>query len=76
MDPMDIHPALSTHGSTKHLQKGRPVSELEIPEGISDSGNIEIRKYIDSKRLAYYDNAQVWYCPSCSIVCANEEVSQ
>ena len=56
------------------LQKGRPVSELEIPEGISGSGNNEIRKYIDSKRLAYYDNAQVWWCPSCRIVCANEEV--
>lgn len=56
------------------LQKGRPVSELEIPEAISSSGNIEKRKYIDSKRLAYYENAQVWYCPSCRIVCSNEEV--
>jgi leucyl-tRNA synthetase len=56
------------------LQKGRPVSELEIPENISHSGKIEIRKYIDSKRLAYYENAQVWYCPSCRIVCSNEEV--
>jgi len=56
------------------LQKGRPVSELEISENISRAGNIEIRKYIDSKRLAYYDNALVWYCPSCRIVCANEEV--
>lgn len=58
----------------ENLQKGRPVSELEIPEDISASGAAEIRKYIDSKRLAYYDNAQVWYCPSCRIVCANEEV--
>jgi len=58
----------------EELQKGRPVSELEIPEGISGSGNKEIRKYIDSKRLAYYDNAQVWWCPSCRIVCSNEEV--
>jgi leucyl-tRNA synthetase len=56
------------------LQKGRPVSELKIPEGTSGSGNNEIRKYIDSKRLAYYDNAQVWWCPSCRIVCSNEEV--
>jgi leucyl-tRNA synthetase len=58
----------------ENLQKGRPVSELEIPEKISRSGNVEIRKYIDSKRLAYYDNALVWWCPSCRIVCANEEV--
>jgi leucyl-tRNA synthetase len=56
------------------LQKGRPISELEIPEKIFHSGKIEIRKYIDSKRLAYYENAQVWYCQSCRIVCANEEV--
>ena len=56
------------------LQKGRPVSELEIPDEISRKGIIEIRKYIDSKRLAYYDNAQVWWCPFCRIVCANEEV--
>lgn len=56
------------------LQKGRPVNELTIPEEIKELGDREIRKYIDSKRLAYYDNAQVWWCPSCRIVCANEEV--
>ena len=38
------------------------------------SGRKEIVKYVNSKRLAYYDNAQVWWCPSCRIVCANEEV--
>jgi leucyl-tRNA synthetase len=56
------------------LQKGRPVKELTIPEEISKLGEKEIKKYINSRRLAYYDNAQVWYCPSCRIVCANEEV--
>ena len=56
------------------LQKGRPVPELKVPEEIKKLGNKEILKYIDSKRLAYYDNAQVWWCPSCRIVCANEEV--
>jgi len=56
------------------LQKGRPVSELEIPENISQHGHNEITKYINSQRLAYYDNAQVWWCPTCRIVCANEEV--
>ncbi|HLN55482.1 MAG TPA: leucine--tRNA ligase [Bacteroidales bacterium] len=55
-------------------QKGRPVSELLIPEDISAKGEKEVRRYIDSKRLAYYDNAQVWWCPHCRIVCANEEV--
>ncbi len=56
------------------LQKGRPVSELEIPEKIKKLGKKEITKYNDSKLLAYYDNAQVRWCPNCRIVCANEEV--
>jgi leucyl-tRNA synthetase len=56
------------------LQKGRPVSELTVPEDIKKLGKKEVVKYIDSKRLAYYDNAQVWWCPHCRIVCANEEV--
>jgi len=56
------------------LQKGRPVSELEIPDNIRKSGKDEITKYVDSKRLAYYDNALVWWCPECRIVCSNEEV--
>jgi leucyl-tRNA synthetase len=56
------------------LQRGRPISELVVPENISSLGRKEIVKYIDSRRLAYYDNAQVWWCPSCRIVCANEEV--
>ena len=56
------------------LQKGRPISELKIPENIKKLGEKEIIRYTDSKRLAYYDNAQVWWCPSCRIVCANEEV--
>ncbi len=56
------------------LKKGRPVSELPIPKEIKDQGDTEVRKYIDSKRLAYYDNAQVWYCRTCKTVCANEEI--
>jgi leucyl-tRNA synthetase len=56
------------------MQKGRPVSDLEVPEEIQKLCKKEITKYIDSKRLAYYDNALVWWCPNCRIVCANEEV--
>jgi leucyl-tRNA synthetase len=56
------------------LQKGRPVSELSVPEEIKELGQAKIVKYIDSKRLAYYANAQVWWCPHCRIVCSNEEV--
>ncbi len=56
------------------LQKGRPVNELEIPDEIKNKGENHVREYIDSKRLAYYDDAQVWWCNHCKIVCANEEV--
>jgi leucyl-tRNA synthetase len=37
-------------------------------------GKKYVREYIDSKRLAYYDNAQVWWCEHDRIVCSNEEV--
>jgi leucyl-tRNA synthetase len=57
-----------------NLQRGRPVSELKIPEEILTSGKPGAKEYIDSKRLAYYDNAQVWWCSNCRIVCSNEEV--
>jgi len=53
------------------LQKGRPISELKISAELNENEKV---KYIDSKRLAYYDNALVWWCPSCRTVCANEEV--
>jgi leucyl-tRNA synthetase len=56
------------------VQKGRPISELPIPEEIKKLGNKEIQNYKASKRLAYYEDAQVWWCPDCRIVCANEEV--
>jgi len=55
-------------------QKGRPIDELNIPADIESKGKEAIREYIDEKRLAYYDNAQVWYCRHCKTVCANEEV--
>ena len=56
------------------IQKGRAISELIIPESIKQLGHNEVVKYIDSRRLAYYDNAHVWWCPACRIVCSNEEV--
>ncbi len=56
------------------LQKGRHISELTIPEDILSSGKEAVRKYTDSKRLAYYADALVWWCPDCRIVCSNEEV--
>ncbi|WP_167605169.1 leucine--tRNA ligase [Maribellus sediminis] len=55
-------------------QKGRPISELVIPEAVKVQGEEAVKTYISEKRLAYYDNAQVWWCDSCKTVCANEEV--
>lgn len=55
-------------------QKGRPISELVIPDEVKAQGEEAVAEYIRSKRLAYYDNAQVWWCDSCKTVCANEEV--
>lgn len=54
--------------------KGRHISELPVPEEIKNQGSEAVHTYIGSKRLAYYDNAQVWYCRNCKTVCANEEV--
>jgi leucyl-tRNA synthetase len=55
-------------------QKGRPINELEIPVDIKAAGETATKEFIAEKRLAYYDDAQVWWCPHCKIVCANEEV--
>ena len=46
----------------KEQQKGRPIDGLTIPENIQQKGEAAIRDYIRSMRLAYYDNAKVWYC--------------
>ncbi len=56
------------------IQKGRPIAELEIPGDVKNEGDAAVKAHITSKRLAYYENAKVWWCPNCRIVCANEEV--
>jgi leucyl-tRNA synthetase len=58
----------------KSMQKGRPISELPIPAEVSAQGAQAIRQYQDDHRLAYYDDAHVWWCNNCRVVCANEEV--
>ncbi len=54
--------------------RGRDIGELPVPIDIIKAGDRAREEYVNSKRLAYYDDAQIWYCPSCRIVCANEEV--
>jgi leucyl-tRNA synthetase len=52
-------------------QKARPIEELPIPEGLSET---EKQKYIDDHRLAYEAEMPVNWCPALGTVLANEEV--
>jgi len=54
--------------------RGRPISELPIPDAIAADGKEAIRRYQDSKRLAYQNEAPVNWCPALGTVLANEEV--
>lgn len=56
------------------LQKGRPINELIVPDEINKQGKEAVKNYVNERRLAYFADAQVWYCEHCKIVCANEEV--
>ncbi|MFW6370308.1 MAG: leucine--tRNA ligase, partial [Bacteroidota bacterium] len=58
----------------KKENKGKPISELPVPDEVKSEGEKAVRDYTDNKRLAYYAEAQVWWCGHCKIVCANEEV--
>lgn len=55
-------------------QKGRPISELPIPEEVYAEGDAAVRKYQDSQRLAYQSEVPVNWCPALGTVLANEEV--
>jgi leucyl-tRNA synthetase len=55
--------------------KGRPISELPIPESVTRQGNDAVRRYQDQHRLAYQDEAPVNWCPALGTVLANEEVT-
>jgi len=55
-------------------QKGRPIGELPIPDGVRDEGPDAVRKYQDAHRLAYQAEVPVNWCPALGTVLANEEV--
>ncbi len=55
-------------------QKGRPISELPIPDEVLSTGEDEVRKYQDEHRLAFQSHAPVNWCPNLGTVLANEEV--
>src|SRR5436309_648346 len=54
--------------------KGRPIAELPIPAEVNKQGDMAVRRYQDSKRLAYQSEVPVWWCPALGTVLANEEV--
>ena len=55
-------------------QKGRPISELPIPDDIAAAGDDAVRQYRDEHRLAFQSDALVNWCPALGTVLANEEV--
>jgi leucyl-tRNA synthetase len=58
----------------KRAGKGRPISELPIPESIGAEGEEAVRKYQDSFRLAYQAESPVNWCAALGTVLADEEV--
>jgi leucyl-tRNA synthetase len=55
-------------------QKGRPISELPIPDEVAEQGPAAVERYRDEHRLAYQIEAPVNWCPALGTVLANEEV--
>jgi leucyl-tRNA synthetase len=54
--------------------KGRPISELPIPDNVRAQGEAAVRRYQDQHRLAYQQEAPVNWCAALGTVLANEEV--
>ena len=55
--------------------RGRPISELPIPDDIAAAGDEAVRRYQDRRRLAYQHEAPVNWCPALGTVLANEEIT-
>ncbi|HAA61772.1 MAG TPA: leucine--tRNA ligase, partial [Planctomycetaceae bacterium] len=58
----------------ERVGRGRPISELPIPDAVADDGDEAVRRYQDRHRLAYQHEAPVNWCPALGTVLANEEV--
>ena len=56
------------------IGRGRPISELPIPDRVTSAGDEAVRRYQDKHRLAYISEAPVNWCPKLGTVLANEEV--
>jgi leucyl-tRNA synthetase len=64
---------IDTTGKSRN-GKGRPISELPIPESIQIKGEKAVRLYQDSFRLAYQAESPVNWCAVLGTVLADEEV--
>ena len=58
----------------ERVGRGRPISELPIPDKATASGPEAVRRYQDRHRLAYQHEAPVNWCPELGTVLSNEEV--
>jgi leucyl-tRNA synthetase len=58
----------------KRTGKGRPISELPIPDSVRALGEPQVRLYQDSFRLAYQAESPVNWCAALGTVLADEEV--
>jgi leucyl-tRNA synthetase len=56
------------------IGKGRPISDLPVPETIRSQGEAAVRLYQDSFRLAYQAESPVNWCAELGTVLADEEV--
>ena len=54
--------------------RGRPISELPVPQEITAQGENAVRRYRDSFRLAYQAEAPVNWCEALGTVLSDEEV--
>jgi leucyl-tRNA synthetase len=54
--------------------RGRPISELPIPDDVAAKGEDAVQRYRDQHRLAYQIEAPVNWCSALGTVLANEEV--
>jgi leucyl-tRNA synthetase len=54
--------------------RARPIETLPIPKDIAAAGEKAVRRFRDSKRLAYQAEVPVNWCPALGTVLANEEV--
>lgn len=62
---------LYNHFYDREMQRARPIEELAIPAGLTESAK---KEYIDNHRLAFVDYKPINWCPNCKTGLANEDL--